>query len=496
MTDNQNPSWEGWGTGTEDATEQLHSTTNSLLDPVAEAAYRHAVNLSDDDVIGLRSSAVQALDNLRYDAEIPDSQRDTLEAMIGGHTRALDERARARLDGRPDPVSAVAGFRALSLGDLAQFEFPPVEWIVDELFPAGALVLLVGRPKAGKSLLAVDLLASVALGETFLDRATAQGAAIYVPAEDALRLVRDRLWTRLDSERTAPLFVVPADGTLEQSIRIDDPASMARLRATIEEIRPALLVLDPMRELHTRKENDADEMAAVLRPLRQLAHDTGTTIILIHHRNKHATDASLATRGSSAIAGGVDVIITLDLSDESDSAELTPAQVMTLRVEGRYGPRQAIGARLRAGLRWESADPQSGDSLTVRDRIRRHFEVTGDHLTADQLHEVIGGDKSGLQRALRDLLGGGRIVRDGAGTKIAPYRYSVAVHESFHEYSRAQTEKTGDSWKAQMVYTPADSMNPSKGNKPPKCRSCGANISIINTSGLCGRCVGQAAADD
>jgi hypothetical protein len=69
--------------------------------------------------------------------------------------------------------------------------------------------------------------------------------------------MRVTLW---DSGRVA--FTTP-DFVLREAHL--DAASVARLRATIAALEPVLVVLDPLRELHHKKENDADEMAALLR---------------------------------------------------------------------------------------------------------------------------------------------------------------------------------------------------------------------------------------
>ena len=387
-----------------------------------------------------------------------------------------------------DLSATVEPFDILSLHALEGFAFPVVDYVVDGLFPAGALSLVVGRPKAGKSLLMVDLLASVALGEAFLERATTQGPAIYVPAEDALRLVRDRLWVRLGPERDVPLYVVPADGSVDQSIRLDDPASFARLAATIALYQPRIVVLDPLRELHRQRENESDDMAAVLRPLRQLAHDTETHIAMIHHRNKHATDASLASRGSSAIAGGVDLVITLELSDESSDASLTPDQTMTLRVEGRYGPRQRLGARLGTGLRWRSVDPRMADDLSVRDRLIRHLEATGEELSADDLADVLGTPKKTVQSTLGPLVRERRVARCGAGTKGDAYRYRTSGRtrdESFRDLTR----KTDDSSRPADTYV-AVGRNHSTSDQAASCRHCGAPLFFPDTiaNRLCRTC--------
>lgn len=325
-------------------------------------------------------------------------------------------------DGQP------TGLRVLSLRDLDGLEFPPVQWAVDEFIPTGSLSLMVGRPKAGKSLVAIDLLASVAMGETFLNRATAQGPCVYVPAEDALPLVRSRIWTRVSSERDVPLYVVPADGSLEQSLRIDEAPSFMELSAVVSQFKPAVMVLDPLRELHRRKENDADEMAELLRPLRQLSHETDTAIVLIHHRNKYGTDPSMASRGSSAIVGAVDQIISMDLSGDDGNDDLTPHRILTITVEGRYGPRQRIAAQLQPGLRWTPSKQRPVEDLAVPSRVWRHLEMTGHKLTAEQLSSVVDASKGATQNALTELVKVGHVKRLGSGSKGNAYLYISAAY--------------------------------------------------------------------
>lgn len=348
-----------------------------------------------------------------------------------------------------------APFRVVALGDMDHHIFPPTRWICDELFPAGALVLVVGRPKAGKSLLMVDLLASIAEGAAFLDRATEQGPTIYAAAEDAFALVRERSYTRFSSDRAAPYHVLPADGSFpDQSLRLDDDGeSLMRLAATIDALRPVAICLDPFRELHGSKENDADAMALLLRPLRQLAHETGTTVFLVHHRNKHGLDAGTAARGSSAITGSVDVVVTLDVRG-NDEEELTPDQTVTIRAEGRYGPRQKIVARLGTGLRWQVTTALAPD-MSLPGRIVAFLAAHGAPFTAEGVTGGLNAKHGSVQNALAALVKAGKVARLGKGTKAAPFVYGSpdvtncdespqrACDESCDEYSPAAQGKTG-----------------------------------------------------
>lgn len=313
--------------------------------------------------------------------------------------------------------------RVLTLAELEKLPIPAVRWLVADLVPAGALVLLVGRPKQGKSLLSLDLAASVALGETFLGRATAQGPTLYVPAEDALTIVRERLWTRFGSDRQAPFCVAPVDGSMEQTLRLDDVDQFGRLAATVIARQLSLLVLDPLRELHRAKENDADEMALLLRPLRQLAHETGCAIVLIHHRNKGSSEPGTSARGSSAITGSVDVIMTMDASGGDDET-LTPDQTVRLTIEGRYGPRVVVTTCLRSGLRWLEAAPSVAiDDATTPTRIVRRIGESLAPLTAEQIAAGIAASLKAVQNALPALVRSGRVRRTGSGHRGEPFVY-------------------------------------------------------------------------
>jgi hypothetical protein len=73
-------------------------------------------------------------------------------------------------------------FRVLTIDELFALNLPELDWLVEGMCPAEALGLLTAREKAGKGLIAVDLLASVASEEPFLDRAVKCCAVGYFAA--------------------------------------------------------------------------------------------------------------------------------------------------------------------------------------------------------------------------------------------------------------------------------------------------------------------------
>ena len=233
-------------------------------------------------------------------------------------------------------------YRLQSLQDLAAMEFPEREWLVAGLLPRGSLTLFAGREKSGKSLFVADLAACIASAEPFLDREVVPGPVILVPAEENLRDIQLRLATRLAGTTDAPLFVLPVNSSDDNLLDLAILECITALREVIVETEPAALILDPFRELHRLAENDADAMGPLLRPLRQLAHETDTAIVLTHHMGKSGN-----FRGSTAIRAAVDQewAFTRPHDPESTATDLAG----TLAVEGRFGPRQQLGIRLGMG---------------------------------------------------------------------------------------------------------------------------------------------------
>jgi hypothetical protein len=79
-----------------------------------------------------------------------------------------------------------------SLRDLLAWELPPVRWAVPEILPEG-LTLLAGKPKLGKSWLAVSLALSIASGGVALGKQpVAQGEVLYLALEENARRLQAR----------------------------------------------------------------------------------------------------------------------------------------------------------------------------------------------------------------------------------------------------------------------------------------------------------------
>lgn len=313
----------------------------------------------------------------------------------------------------------MSAYSPLTLEALFALDLPEVEYAVDGLIPLGALTLVSAREKAGKGLLAIDLCASVAFEEPFLDRAVRYGPAIYCAAEENVRDVRARIATRVGSRRGGPLLVLPLDGSTADRLDLSDAGGVQRLHDMIRELRPVVVVLDVLRELHTGSEDVSDDMAPILRPLRQIAHSCDVAIVLTHHMSKAGS-----SRGSTAIRAACDVAIEMATDELGCGDGLTA----TLRVAGRYGPSQQFPIRLGEGLRWAPAVPSvTAGEATLGDRIVAFVAECGEAgATTAEIATGIQSPHPGgsvalktVQNAVSGLLGSASppIVAVGRGVK-------------------------------------------------------------------------------
>jgi len=206
----------------------------------------------------------------------------------------------------------------------------PTPWLVRSLWSEQAVGFVAGTPKSCKSWFGLDLAISVASNTPCLDRFEVEqpGRCLVYLAEDSLPQVRRRIagicqHRRLDLQ-TLDLFVVTSP-----SLRLDSAEDQARLDSTLAQLRPRLVLLDPLVRLHHIDENSAAEISALLGGLRLLQRKYRAAIAVVHHIGKRShSQLGQALRGST------------DLHAWSDSAAylLRKRDRLELALEHRSAP--------------------------------------------------------------------------------------------------------------------------------------------------------------
>lgn len=126
-----------------------------------------------------------------------------------------------------------------SSDELLAAEFPPEVWIVPGLVPAG-LVSLAGRPKLGKSWLALQLSVAVASGGQFLGREVEAGPVLYLALEDGPRRLKKRL------QITGAPAGMPLHFETEWPSLRGKATGLEALAQRVDETNPRLVVVDTL----------------------------------------------------------------------------------------------------------------------------------------------------------------------------------------------------------------------------------------------------------
>ena len=198
-------------------------------------------------------------------------------------------------------------FRPLTATDRAAMVKPVVRWLLPGLLPAGDLTIIGGRPKVGKTRLAVALVAAVLNGEAVLDLpAPASTAPVILVTDD------QGDGDTADMLDAVGLWLHPGL-TTSSNFRLTED-DLDRLLAAIKANPGALVVIDSLRSVSRAfqyGENDP-EIGATLYDLKQAVIDAGGTLLLIHHCNKTADAVGLeALSGHSSIGGAANTVLTM-----------------------------------------------------------------------------------------------------------------------------------------------------------------------------------------
>ena len=163
------------------------------------------------------------------------------------------------------------------------------QWLVRDLWTTAAVGVVGGSPKVGKSWFGLDLAVSVASGTPALGRfpVDATGPVLVYLAEDALPRVRDRV-AHLCRHRGLDLSRLDLQVVTADRLRLDTERDQLALDQTVQRIRPALLLLDPLVRLHSLDENSASDISSLLGFLRAINRRHQLALVLVHHMAKRS----------------------------------------------------------------------------------------------------------------------------------------------------------------------------------------------------------------
>lgn len=328
---------------------------------IAASAPWHARNLADLSIRRQIAAAAirihQRAGNLETEtaAVIASAQNDLHLATMArnqAETIAFGDGLDALIEEICDPAGPDRGL-STSIGALDD--------VIGGLKP-GQLVIVGGRPGAGKSVLAVDMVRSTSIRQGLpslvisLEMSKTEVRKRVCAAECSINLSRilnggltdsERLRLRSESQRlgASPIYI-------DENSSVD----MASIRTAARRIQQrhglSLLVVDYLQLMTTTTSSDnrAQEVAAISRGLKVLARELGIPVVAaaqLNRNSEHRTDRRPQLsdlRESGSIEADADIVILLHRPDYHDPEDQRAGEIDLIVCKNRNGPQETVTA--------------------------------------------------------------------------------------------------------------------------------------------------------
>lgn len=281
----------------------------------------------------------------------------------------------------------------VDLGEILENGIEPVPQLIEGLLYEGRIHSLAGEPGSGKTFISLwSCLEVMKQGQPVL----------YLDAENGPRLITERLRDMGATREDLELFAY-----YNAEVALDDNEGVAMLQATLEELEPALVVLDSFADLLSisgLEENSNDDCTLWMRRVAQGIKDAGSAVLILDHVPK----GGKGPRGGGSKKAKVDVQWDLGVEQPFDRERTGEIELKNDKDRECWLPkivRFSVGGgvfAMSAGT-IEIPNPQTnmtGSASTVYDALKR---AGAEGARWKDLERAAGGSKGTVQRGLKEL---------------------------------------------------------------------------------------------
>jgi hypothetical protein len=308
-----------------------------------------------------------------------------------------------------NPANPANRTQTMTAAELMGLTFEPTRWVVPDVLPEGCS-LLVGKPKKGKSWMALGVCEAVASGGVaFGTRRVEQGDALYLALEDNYKRLQKRLKKVLNGAPAPERMHLHTEWP-----RLDEGGAELLDEWLTEHPEARLVVIDTLAKIRppARGSNIYTEDYAALEKLVSLAAKHGVAIVVVHHlRKMAASDPMDEISSSTGLTAGVDGFLILRRTPGSKGP--------TLFVDGRD-----IEEPTEYALHWNNNTATwtiEGDAEEVRlSKERGDILLTlnrsPEPMTPKEVSDVMpGSTHSAVKKLMWTMLGDGQLLKDDRG---------------------------------------------------------------------------------
>lgn len=290
---------------------------------------------------------------------------------------------------------------------LMEKEFPEPKWAVPGLFCEG-LNILAGKPKKGKSILALNIGIAIASGGVALGKIPVEkGAVLYLALEDPLRRLKSRIKQMLAYCGQAPegLHLFTRWPKMHEG-------GLELLTTKIESLPGVRLViidtLQKFRKSMTGNNNLYSEDYETISQIKEIADRFNVCILLIHHLRKSTADDIFDTlSGSLGLTGSADGNLVLESNGGKVTLHVTGRDIENTELALELDPRTLTWTLLGEA----SEVKATTDQQRLYDAIKESVEP----LSPKELSQITELNPRYLNNLLAKFISRGDIKRTGYG---------------------------------------------------------------------------------
>jgi hypothetical protein len=234
-------------------------------------------------------------------APLPEAEvRRTVQSVYATAERRASARTAEEQEKRDQP------FRALRFNNyMKEYGAAEQSWLADGWMLEDTIAFVASPPGGYKTWMTFDLVVSVASGKPFLGNIPVHvtGPAIIIQQEDFHGTIAERLAIIAESKFEIPPLdpeadffdLPPAAPDLpiyihpDAELRVDDEIVMERLEALIKEIRPRIVVIDPLYSAVPMGNYMADAVKHLME-FKRMRDEYRCTFVFVHHTNKSGSE--------------------------------------------------------------------------------------------------------------------------------------------------------------------------------------------------------------